>query len=200
VPLAVLSKLHGGLPDAVGFGFFASAGVQTLSHPGLIGGGEIIIAPRLKEAALFAFGGYEGSGSISSVLSHPESLFHAEGGVFEAWYWNVATLNSDAFWLYGLSQGGRFVGGSWNEFLYGVTTDEELSYFGIAGYSTLKYGPVHMSEAQIATYASLLQSVVTTSLFIRSGIDNVTAIAAGIITGSIGLSAWVGLTYGKATS
>lgn len=201
---AYFSKLFGGLPDAVGFGVFATAGFNgSFVGGGIIGGYEVIFAPRLQQGATYLFGGFEPSSSVSlspqSVLED-HRLFHEEVGVFTTWYWNLHDLNTDVFSIIGTSGGGGFFGseggGGTTALLFGISNDVDFGIFGILGSSRLT-AQAALSESVMLTEAATAEAEFSLAGLVRfsPGI-NIGGVAAAIVNaGAVGT--WVGYTYGK---
>lgn len=164
------------------------------------------MAPRLKEVAAFVFGGFEFSPSASlssNFLSEAHGAFHKEGGAFIAWYWNLPDLNPGNFGLVGVSLAGGFYAYETTPegataILNGVTTDLDLSVFGIYGGDVRLHDVQSVSEgAMIATVAgaeaafSLLSSAIS-----KAAINPAVSLAAAGLNAGL-TSLWVHFTYGK---
>jgi len=213
---AVMSGLMGGLPDALGFGFFfAVAGEEPAPYGGVrnaggIGGFEIVFEPRQQRWETEVWGGLEGvpvSVPITPGDSHIEicrviGRCHTEIGAFGAWYWNVSA-SSNFFGLAGAAVAGNFFGveqtGGSTAVLFGISNDTDLSFFGIGGGSLATSGS--MSKGLMTSEAVGLEGFLTV-LTLANAAKNVTAIngagglAAVIInTGSVAL--WLNYTYGR---
>lgn len=196
------SALTHGLPDAVGFGAFV-AGPEDLREP-LVGGIEVVFAPRLEKEAVYVFLGFEPAWStpISPVSSLAEHSL-VERGAFAVWYWGLPDLDSGPFAIApGLSAGGGFVSqefsaGGETSLLFGISSDLDISLFGVAGYGQ-KVWEGTLSEPAMVTEAGLTETAFSSLGLVESGssISGVGGLAAAIINGAA-VSTWVGFTYGK---
>jgi RHS repeat-associated protein len=201
-PFAIQIITHGGrFPDALGFGAFYALTTEVKAGPGGIGGVELVLAPRLKQYAVFAFGGVEAAGDIPTTPDK-KHFFHQEAGVFQAWYWNVSALETEAFTIpAGISGPGVFEAVGKDEFLFGATTDNKLQYFGITGVTKLVYGPVNASEASLAGMAILGSAAVGAAMAIRTSGTVSPGFGGGVALASIlqvlTTALWVHFTYGK---
>jgi hypothetical protein len=63
VLVAGVYSLYSGLPDAVGFGVYAAGGVGESHTLGGIAGAEVVYLPRLRQVAVYTWGGIEGEGT-----------------------------------------------------------------------------------------------------------------------------------------
>lgn len=155
----VLSAAFNGLPDAVGFGFFFTAGPMEANpiggtrNAGPIGGLEIVFEPRSKKWEWEVWGGLEGvplSLPTPGDAVHLAEKYHWEMGVFGAWYWNVGGA-TDYFGLIGGAVQGNFFGveqsGGATAMLYGISNDTDRALFGIGG-GAMTFAGGQMSDRQ----------------------------------------------------
>ena len=212
----VMSGLMGGLPDAVGFGFFfALAGEEPASYGGVrnaggIGGFEIVFEPRQQRWETEVWGGLEGvpvSLPITPGDPHIDTCpvigrCHTEIGAFSAWYWNVSA-GSNFFGLAGAAVAGNFLGveqsGGSTAVLFGISNDTDLSFFNIGGGSLGTSG--YMSKGLMTSEAVALEGFMTV-LTLANAAKNVTAVngaggLAAVIINSGSVALWLNYAYGR---
>jgi len=200
------SAAYGSYPDAVAFGVFGAVSLNAFDYVGGIGGYEIVFDPRLKEVATYVFGGFEPSISVSNAagyLGGNHGVFHKEAGGFVGWYWNLNDLKPDNFGLVGLSAGGGFFGQETTlegatAMLFGVTTDPDVSEFGIYG------GEVRLSDEQSVSEGAMISSIAAAEAafsylgVVRSGgaVSPTGGAVGSLLNAGLG-SLWVHYTYGR---
>jgi RHS repeat-associated protein len=200
-----------GLPDAVGFGFFFTAGPMEAGpfggtrNAGPIGGLEIVFEPRSRKWEWEVWGGLEGvplSIPMPGDAAHLGEKYHWEMGVFGAWYWNVSS-STDFFGIVGGAVQGNFFGieqsGGTTAMLFGISNDTDFSLFGIGGGSRTFSGG-EMSEGLMTGEAVALQDCLTVLNLANASrymaVNGAGSLAALVInTGSVAL--WMHRTYGR---
>jgi hypothetical protein len=205
---AFLNNFYNGyLPDAVGFGAFGSAAVEYALNllgkqgslaGGLILGGEVVIAPRLKQVGVYLFGG---RGASAAGTTKTGAGFDLSADVYESWYWNFDFPKQQPFAFNLVSVSGYFFGTSINS-----GTIERFSGFTFAGlpstgiYSArgsevLALGPWNLSPGLMIALVTGLQGLFSAGYF-RPPITGIAGLGAVIVsTGAAPF--WVGLTYGR---
>jgi hypothetical protein len=119
------------------------------------------------------------------------------------WYWNLNDLKPGNFGLAGLSVGGGFFGQETtpegaNAMLVGITSDPDLSMFGIYG------GEVRLSDVQFVSEGAMISSIAaaeaafSTLGAVRSGgaVSPTGAAVGSLLNAGLG-ALWVHYTYGK---
>jgi RHS repeat-associated protein len=220
--VAVISAFAG-LADALTFGAYVHLhpGVQGQlgglgGGIGYIGGFELIFASRLKEVALYTWGGIETQLNVAlpvaSVGGFLERFGHylesshsvvGEVGAFEAWLWNLdenSLMNPFIFGGLQLSSG-LFVGGEfdWQHewgIVFGVSTDFKTSLWAIPIGAQFRLGLWNMSKDAMSASAALAEGVFSTLVLERTGLLNGWGVL-GTLFNSAFAATWVDLTYGK---
>ena len=171
------------------------------NRPWCCRGAELVFDPKLKEEALYGFGGGEGFIGTSvpgDLKSMNEDLHLFDAYFFEAWYWNVPDLSAERFKLGGITIGNAFaasetVHGGTQSILFGVSNEKALDYFAIAGDSATLLGPTQMSKPAMVASVGAMEagsSALMNSTVKFTGFESVVSLI---------INAWLAATWANET-